>query len=260
MEKEKTGDKLKAAYLEILRRNRELSESVDETFKKAFETSEFDTPTVSASLYLIERLSRMLREDVDNGIENVIFSRDQISENLPLLKEIQPELHLVPQEVESTPLIEQGVLEGAQQILEHQEKPKTFGELLVLRLNKALPDEKKFFTNEEIESFAPGLRGVKKVINLKEGTSFDREGTIAILKQILTTSGKELKHTGSFDRKAILKSFPAVRTNTLKEWSSEIGHGWSTTPEVSFDEAMQIRGLSMLQRLNLPAKTSLPTA
>lgn len=140
--------------------------------------------------------------------------------------------------------------------LEYEEKPKNFGELLALKLDKMLPDEKEFFTRKELESFTSGILGSKETLNSHVGITFSRKNSIEILQSVLTTRIR-VKSTPkeSYDRNLLLRTFRELKADSLNEWSSKIRHDWEETPEVIFTEAMQIRGLSMLGRLKLPPKT-----
>lgn len=251
MEIEPQQDRLKdlmsSTYLEILSRNRELLEGVGEAFKKAFETGDFDASVVSAALYLIEHLSGTLREGVDNGIENVIFSKDHSLKDQPLIQvqDNQSIIRLEDQRVDLSSKPEDTFIE-----------PQTFGDLLFLRLDKALPDGQESFTREELERFAGDIRAAKEILESKPGVSFSREETRKILQQILTTPGPNSTHKNSFNKLSLMQTFSGLRANILNEFSSEIGHDWSKTPTVDFDTAMQIRGLGMLGKLKLPPKTN----
>lgn len=255
MEKEQLQHRLKEhiinSFHDLLARNSDLAKAVQD----AVEIGDFDVAEISAALQLSEGISRTVREVIGGVEEHVIFSRDHISTDQPLPQEIQPEVHLGQQQVGPTPLIQQGiVLEGVQEILGQQEKPKTFGELLVQKLDRALP-EKQEFTRQELCSFTENIRGTKGIFESHGGSEFNREESIKILQEVLSSPGGNLKQKRRYSRQAIFLSFPRMQPSIfLDEWSSTIEHDWSETPEVNFEEAMQIRGLLMMGKLNLPPK------
>lgn len=253
METESRQDRLRGSlsstYLEIISRSGELLERVDDAFKEAFETGHFDASVVSATLYLIGDLSKTLREAVDNGIENVIFPNDYSLKDRPPIQvqDGQPK-GLLPKPEE--------IFTEEQGIEKHQDKPKTFDELLASKLGEVLPDGKESFTLQELGVFTGKLQGAREILESQERASFGREETITLLQTVLTTPDKRLDRTGEFDRKKILRHFPLlIRAPDLDKWSLVVGHDWSKTREVDFETAMQIRGLGMLSRLSLPPKT-----
>lgn len=251
MGKEQPGDGLKKkigfSARDLLRNTSELARGVQQTIDEG----DFDPLEVAAALHLIEGISRTIREGVESGKGDVIFSRDHISANQPPLQEIQSELYS-----------EQGTVLAKEKILNYQDKPKPFGELLILRLDKALPDGKESFTRQELKVFTKGIGGARKILESEVRASFGREKAITLLQKVLTTPSKilDIDRTGEFDRRQILKHFPLLRGSDLDEWSLAVGHDWSSskTQKVNFEEAMQIRGLFMLRKLNLPPKTPVP--
>lgn len=207
--------------------------------KEAFERDDFDPDEVSVVLQLGEGISQTVRTVFETGRTRVLFSRDHNAADQ-----------------QETLLLESATVSTQNNGTEIEENgPKTFSELLTLKLYQRLPDQPKF-TRRELEIFTPNIKGAKSIFNSYQGSTFSREDTLKILQQVLTTPREHLRRTEEFNRRTLLASFPSVKSTVLDKWSSEIGHDWTNKPNIDFQTAMQVRGLSMLEKLNLPSKTS----
>ena len=210
---------------------------LSDDIRNALEGGDFDPAQVSAALQLIEGMSRAVREVIDNkpGKEQAIFAA------LPPLD------GQVVEEVDLPAVSLSAPKENS------EEKPKTFGELLTLKLDKALPDGQEQFTREDLRVILGGIKDSNSILKKQKESMFNRETTVRILTEILTTPRSPLKNDRRFSRMELMLDF-TVRASEIDRWSDDVGHVWSKEKTVDSATAVWIRGLGKLKKLNIPPK------
>ncbi|MDP3998274.1 MAG: hypothetical protein Q8P89_01500 [bacterium] len=125
-------------------------------------------------------------------------------------------------------------------------RPTTFGELLQLRINQALPRKKQFIW-EDLSKYAirGGIKSVKEqgLLNKKK---FSRQEAAVIVWRLLTSPTATLATRESYAKKQAINSF-RLHKDQLDKWCNEIGYVWGKNDEVDFETAMQVRGLGYLE-------------
>lgn len=218
---------------ELLVRNLQLAQGA----KNAFETDDSDATEIVAALQLSEGISHTVRDILGSDNEHIIFSRDHNS--------IGSQEDMVASAG--------NVLPEDNKLEEERNEPKTFGELLTLKLDQALPDKEEF-TRKELQGFTSGAYGSIKFFKSQENKTFSRNEAIAVLQKFLTLPDKRQEHAESFTKKMFRKPYMKIPAGTLDEWSAQIGRDWKETPQVNFQTRMEIIGLNRLKALNLPPK------
>lgn len=130
---------------------------------------------------------------------------------------------------------------------ERDGRPTTFGELLQLRIDQALPRKKQFMW-EDLSKYAirGGIKSVKEkgLLNKKK---FSRQEAAVIVWRLLTSPTAVLaKREGDYTKKQAISSF-RLHKDQLDGWCKEIGYVWEKNDAVDFETAMQIRGLGYLE-------------
>lgn len=232
---ENLGNEVRKSVRELLERSRDLTAGALGALE---DNGNPDIPVITAALQLSEGLNATVRGVMGGGnTEHVIFSQNQYPQNeqVATLKYTSTTRHDLPT------------------ARENGNKPKTFGELLKVKIGEFLLDQQEF-TKQEIYQFVKNVRGVRNILTKESRHKFNKEEVTLILAKILTTpfrvTEEKLKTKRSYSQRDLAITFGSHFTlENLARWSKEIGHDWIDKPEVDSDTAMQIRGLGMLEKL-----------
>lgn len=230
------GNEVRESVRELLERSRDLTAGALGALGD--DDNPQDIPTITAALVLSEGLNRTVREALGGSGEHVIFSADQQH----------------PQDGQiTTPEPILGTRPDLSTARENEDKPKTFGELLRVRIREFLPDQQEF-TKQDIFQLVKNIRGAKKILAKESRRKFNKGEVTLILARVLTTPSRvaeeKLKTKQFYNQRDLAITFGSHFTlENLARWSKEIGHDWIDKQEVDSDTAMQIRGLGMLEKL-----------
>jgi len=136
-------------------------------------------------------------------------------------------------------------------VVTKEEKPKTFAELLRIRIDEALPEGKDDFRRDELREFLQNNRGTSRAIVAagfsKSRYRFSRDQATQIIWRYLTTSRRRFVVRESYDRNQVRTTFFLGNVKLLNELSAIVGHDWSRQQTVDYQTAMQLRGLALLE-------------
>ena len=137
---------------------------------------------------------------------------------------------------------------------EKENGPKTFEELLQLKIKGLLKPDEDTITKERLLEI---LKGKRKNIYSKDSVddlflnkkSIAKEQAIGVIETILTESSKHLfLPEETFTRTKLMRTF-GIHANQLNDWAMESGYDWNANPAVDRRTAIVIHGLLAFDRL-----------
>lgn len=238
-------DTMVESVRQLLERNSELSQQILNSIKNG--NTEGVPSEVIAALQFTEVLSRTSRTILeDQG--SVIFVRKSEEEELPQKREVAlPVVNEVDKKEPGIPAAERDGWEEA------GARPRTFKELLKIKIDQFLPQDRSLMTEAELVGLLDNYQDVKKAITSlgipKETREFLRGEAIEISQVCLTRQPDRTKPQVEYDRTRILQSLGGVHASDLDQWAEEIGFNWLKEPIIGAESFIQIRGLSQLRKL-----------
>lgn len=210
---------------------------------------------------LREAMVGALRGLAEKNAQLAGLVRDELSDNgLPSLPEVIAALGMISELASAgkTILAESGVIFDGKSLPESEMKleerispPKTFGELLRLRIDESLPAEVEQFKKKDLLGFSGSVsrtRGAIKDLGLSGQKLFSREQVIEVVEKTLTSSGKVEVGQKDYNYSRLGNAFRVSREQ-LDEWSRIVGHNWRLQTRVDKETALAIRGLAVLDKL-----------